>query len=511
VQNFLLRKKPLILIMLIVLFSSYVAGQELRIDASSTSASSAFPWILQGVTVQQRNPGGPVFILEPAGSAPDASRDLLLSFSGGKAQNSAGRWLVRQEGQVDYKGEVDARIGDGAASFVAPRGKLILEPRSSQVFSPGLAGGDFTIDFWLKPVRADNGEIIFLYRSTIEFGRNRFAQQIAASISRNRMTVAFFNFFMDPAGKETTATLQGQSVLVPGRWSHHLVRFDNSTGLLEYWMDARLEAVQYMTSSGREGGTVFSPIAGTSIRFDLAPNYTGLLDEFRISSRYLSEIDTGRYASAGGSLTSPVFDLGSANSLLRSIESRVRLGQEASIHYFYRFADSPIGWTDSWPIWQAFVPGQAFPAAASTGSALRGRYIQLRLHLYPDASREISPVLEALTVRFEPDDPPPPPAWVAARAGDGRITVQWSSVSEADVSGYLIYYGTSPGNYYGTGATEGRSPIIIKDARATSAVLNGLQNGTLYFIAVAAMDSAEPPQVGEFSGEVNARPSRINQ
>lgn len=498
----------LIIICLLAFFPVLLPAEEFRITAQTSSASSPSPWILQGVTVQQRNPGGPVFLLEAAGSQPDPSRDLLLSFAGGQARDQTGRWSVRQEGQVDYPGEAEARIGDGAAAFIAPRGKLVLEPRSSQVFASGLAGGDFTIDFWLKPVRADNGEIIFLYRSTIEFGRSRLAQQIAASISRNRLTMAFFNFFIDPAGRETTASLQGQSLIVPGRWSHHLVRFDSSNGLLEYLMNGRLEAVQYMTSTGREGGTVFSPIAGTSIRFDLAPNYTGMLDEFRISSRHMSEVDTGRYPAEGGWLLSPVFDLGSANNLLQSIEARARLGQEASIHYSYRFAESPIGWRDDWPVWQPFLPGQAL---ASKDVPVRGRFLQLKLQFYPDAAREISPVLEHLTVLFERDDPPPPPAWVAARPGDARITVQWSSVSEADVSGYLVYYGTSSGNYFGTGANEGRSPIIIKDPRATSAVLSGLQNGTLYFITVAAMDSAVPPQSGEFSAEVNARPSRINQ
>jgi hypothetical protein len=31
----------------------------------------------------------------------------------------------------------------------------------------------------------------------------------------------------------------------------------------------------------------------------------------------------------------------------------------------------------------------------------------------------------------------------------------------------------------------------------------------LYFIAVAAIDGAQPPHIGEFSREITARPSRV--
>ncbi|MBU0936504.1 MAG: LamG domain-containing protein [Spirochaetes bacterium] len=481
-------------------------AQTLQITPESRSASSAQPWLLQGVNIQDGPGGTPAFILEPAANRQDPAADLLLAFNDGEIRDLRGNWTVQSEGFVDFVGPADARIGSGSAAFISPRGKLVLEPKSSLIFSPGTASGDFSIDFWLKPSRADNGEVLLLYRSTLLYANKRFAQQLAASISRNRMTLAFFNFFVNPSGAESSFTLQGSSLLVPGRWSHHLVRFDVNTGLLEYVMDGKIEAVNYVTATGREGSTVFTPIAGTSMRFDLAPNYTGLMDEFRISRSFIEDSGTGRYTREGGLVRSPVFDLGSENSLLLAIESRELRSAEAMTHYSYRFADTARGWTDAWPEWQPFVPGKALPEPAQ-----RGRFLQLQLELYPDAALEASPLISSLTVLYQPDLPPPPPAWVLATAGDGRISVEWSVVSEADVAGYALYYGTSPGQYYGTGANEGSSPIIIRDARAVSTVLSGLSNGTLYFIAVAALDSAEPPHVGEFSTEVTARPARIKQ
>ena len=121
------------------------------------------------------------------------------------------------------------------------------------------------------------------------------------------------------------------------------------------------------------------------------------------------------------------------------------------------------------------------------------------MELFPDAQGERSPVISSIHVRFEPDTPPPPPSGVNAVPGNGRITVRWSRVTESDVRGYVVYYGNSSGDYFGTGAVEGPSPA-----------LNGLKNGLLYFIAVAAIDGAQPPHIGEFSREITARPSRVS-
>ena len=87
------------------------------------------------------------------------------------------------------------------------------------------------------------------------------------------------------------------------------------------------------------------------------------------------------------------------------------------------------------------------------------------------------------------------------------MTLSWRPVSELDVKGYMLYYGTSPHNYLGTGAAQGDSPV---DAGAkTSIEIDGLTNGNLYYFSVVAYDDSEPPQKSDFSPEVSARPSRI--
>ena len=143
------------------------------------------------------------------------------------------------------------------------------------------------------------------------------------------------------------------------------------------------------------------------------------------------------------------------------------------------------------------------------GAGTRGRYLQLRAHLYPDASGEKTPALSSIEVTYRQDVPPLPPATVSAKPGNGRVVVRWSEVKEADVAGYVVYYGLSAGNYFGTGAAEGDSPVFVPGASTTGLTLNGLVNGTLYHIAVAAYDGAAPPHIGATSREQTARPSRV--
>ena len=45
-----------------------------------------------------------------------------------------------------------------------------------------------------------------------------------------------------------------------------------------------------------------------------------------------------------------------------------------------------------------------------------------------------------------------------ATAGNGKVTLTWRKVNDLDVKGYMVFYGTSPHNYLGTGAQQGRLP-----------------------------------------------------
>ena len=89
-------------------------------------------------------------------------------------------------------------------------------------------------------------------------------------------------------------------------------------------------------------------------------------------------------------------------------------------------------------------------------------------------------------------------------AGNEKVTVSWSYSVDDTVGGYYLYYGTRPGEYLGRVAFEGESPINV--GNTTSYTLTGLQNGKIYYFAIAAWSEYDDRVIGNFSKEVFARP-----
>ncbi|MCU0778622.1 MAG: Ig-like domain-containing protein, partial [Akkermansiaceae bacterium] len=89
------------------------------------------------------------------------------------------------------------------------------------------------------------------------------------------------------------------------------------------------------------------------------------------------------------------------------------------------------------------------------------------------------------------------------------VNLAWNPNPEPDIAGYLISYGTSPGNYSSTQAT----------GNVTSATLSGLQEGQTYYFSLKAVNtaglqsasSAEVSQYVELAAPVNQAPVAIGQ
>jgi hypothetical protein len=107
-------------------------------------------------------------------------------------------------------------------------------------------------------------------------------------------------------------------------------------------------------------------------------------------------------------------------------------------------------------------------------------------------------------------------------AVDNGVLLRWKHSPNASTAGYLIYYSAVRGEFFGEGAFLGRSPI---DAGYRDSILiDGLDNGALYYFRIASYDrnveanvynvaassgtasSVHAYSVGEFSAEVTARP-----
>ena len=96
------------------------------------------------------------------------------------------------------------------------------------------------------------------------------------------------------------------------------------------------------------------------------------------------------------------------------------------------------------------------------------------------------------------------------------VTLQWDANTEPDLAGYKIYYraessgGGVLGNYDGTGAYEGDSPIEMtlaqdenSDPNTVEFTVTGLPNGQTFFLVVTAYDNEDPSNESGPSNEVD--------
>jgi hypothetical protein len=540
-----MRYKPFTLALLYLFF--LLTGRVYGIGEKTITLGSSSSWELiekrYGIAEVSYIRPHPVLTLAGGVSGiREENTDLHLSFDEGQPRNfadSLGHYDVLASAELASAVDPWSRVGKGAALFNGKpgadrsEGPLVLIPRNGALFAPGSYVRDFSIEFWLYPQNLETGAQVLSWYSSKPDGKNGYLnQRIQCVVTRNRLQWTFHDFFFSP-GFSAKGSQERKSISLLGSpllnrtWSHHLIRFDADLGLLEYLVDGRLEALDYTTSSGREGGDVYTPIIGEDCHLALGDRFSGLMDEFRIHRNYLEKAELARYSGRGGRVETRTLDLGYADSRIVKIEAfggrtsnfsgKVRneyagngalsFSDHSEMKFFIRLSNSPYRWNE--------VPWIPFDPQADLRQ-FRGRYIQLAADFYPGADGETSPYLSELKVIYSAAEPPPPPAYVAAVAGDGTVELTWRTSPSRDVGGYYVYYGTAKGEYL-----ETKCPIDA--GNRTSILIDGLKNGTLYYFAVAAYNKPElaaaegnfamrneghifVPDPGEFSREVAARP-----
>ncbi len=424
--------------------------------------------------------------------------DMYLSFDGAKSIDESGNYTVVSSALL-FAGEAKAERGTGAALCNTGGKGLVLRGKPGSIFSTPGNPGSFTIAFWLFPAVTENGSILFQWRSSRTAGATSLYQYIRSSLFQNHVEWAFSNIWTTVTGKPHDVTVIGMKNLIPGQWSHHELSYDANSGVLEYCVDGSTESIQYITASGAESGDVYPAIFGAPADVEIASQFSGLIDEFRItrSPSDFSTLETKRavlerYPSGGGRFRTNPVDTGGLNSLIKGITVVESLPEETGTAFFIRSGDNFYRWTDDFPEWIPVRSGDAL-------SGVKGRYFQIEGSLYPDGGGTKTPSVTSVSVRFEKDTLPWPPAKVEAVSGNGSVKLTWAASIDSDTAGYVVYFGDRPGEYLGEGSPADAGKNLSID-------LSGLKNGKLYYFCIASYDESGMRYPGSLSKEVWARP-----
>jgi hypothetical protein len=440
--------------------------------------------------------------LEAFRHQPDPQTEILLHFDSLPITDAAGNFRVIAPAAELSSGV--AQTGRHAILLDRPEDQIVLEPSAGSAFVPGMEWGSFTIEFWLYPVRLPDGETLVSWQAQERTSTSFRTQVIRFFAEAGKLRARFENFFVRPDGSGVSVELSTDHLVIPRRWSHHAVRFDAETGLLEYLVNGRPEDITYVSETGHQDGSVFFPRMASlgERRLTIGGGVVAALDEFRIVRSFVEDLAQPKYPRNGGTLITEYIDMGSTGSQLLRVDAEYDAPGLSDVFFYYRVSDvqRTVAELEFGGEWIPVEAGEQLDAAV-------GRFAQLKVELYPDTRSNSTPHLSSLSFAYRADPAPLPPTAVRATPMDGAVLLEWSRVIDEDVAGYWIYYGTESGMYYGTTSTSGESPVDA--GLVTSFIVDGLENGELYFFAVSAYDASERALTAELSREAAARPARV--
>ena len=430
----------------------------------------------------------------------DNYTDLLVDFENGRQIDVSGNYKITANSIAISKNSI---MGKGSG-LVRGNGGLRLQGKQGSLFGTEGNTGSWTIEFWLKPSIAENGEIIFNWRSSRTVAGYALYQMINASFFNNHVQWTFVNVFDGYTDNGGEVKLTSYRTIIPNFWSRHSITFDDDSGFLEYRIDGKLEAMAYITSNKRErGGSIFNPRLGVVADIELCPNFSGLVDDFRIQRKVETDgsMNYDTYSKTGGRFeTQPL--LVTESAVLNSIYAETNIPPQTDICYYVRSGDNFYNWTDEYPKWIPVENGQPI-------KGVKGLYFQIAVELFPDGGGMNTPSITQLDVNYTEVPLPLPPFKVSATAGDGCVTLNWNYSVDDTCGGYLVYYGERPGEYLGREAFEGNSPVKV--GNTCSVNLTGLKNGKIYYFAVCSYSRMNDKITGSLSKEVSARPKRAGK
>ena len=379
---------------------------------------------------------------------------------------------------TEYSFSVRAYNGEGSGAFsnelsAVPQSGLVLPPVSPDLISADAGNGSVTLN-WSTVSGAEgykvyHGTVSGSYSQDIDAGDvNSYTVSGLGNGTTYYFAVSAFNTAGESAvSNELSAVPVDDNPVVNG----------SGTILREVWLNVLGSTLNNLIADPRfpdepdiqheisalEGPTGFAEDYGTRIRGYVYPPYSGNYT-FWIAGDDESKL----YLSPD---TDPA-----AKQLI------ARVPEWTNYHEWNKYGDQESG-----PI--QMIAGQAYYIEALHKEGNLGDHISVAWEK-PDGEFEVIPGQYLSPVSVQPQ-PPSAPVLTSADAGDGYVSLAWSAVVNAD--GYNLYYGTSSGSY----------SQDIDAGDVNSYTVSGLGNGTTYYFAVSAFNTAGESAV---SNELSAVP-----
>ena len=241
--------------------------------------------------------GYPCIELAPNSFVADQQTDLLIDFENLKNPVSDGNYKIKRN---NLKATNQTKLEKYAGLSRGPGGLSISGEAGTFFGTEGLPGS-FSLEFWLCPSVAENGETVFKWESSKKVGGRLVYQVLNAAFNKGHLEWTLSNLFDDDVNpnKSHDLVLKGTSTLVPDTWSSHTLSYNAENGLVEYIVNGITEALVYHTYNGREDGQVSLLQLGTPSEVVFCPDYTGKIDDIRIVRRPYSVQDFQSPENAG--------------------------------------------------------------------------------------------------------------------------------------------------------------------------------------------------------------------
>ena len=177
----------------------------------------------------------------------DAYTDLLIDFEDSSNPVSAGAYDIVSN---NLKNSNNSLIEKSAGLSRNIGGLSVLGKPGTFFGSEGLMGS-FSIEFWLCPSLAENGEVIINWESSKNVRGRLIHQLINCLFDGGHLDWTISNLFDSYAGSDGDGEihLRGSSTIIPDSWSYHALSYDCESGILEYLVNGITEDIIYITSN----------------------------------------------------------------------------------------------------------------------------------------------------------------------------------------------------------------------------------------------------------------------